>query len=221
MPDTTSIGLLINTIDPSTNNFLNPVSNPDSLIAKRFVHPARSTTSYSTGLSSVQVLENNHVLMFSGRFGYGYELDATGNIVWEYRVPLKAGETVPQGTILSVNDNITFQMKRYTADFEGFNGKDLSPKGLLEEITIEEIITDIGNDLISNSINIYPNPFEQEIHIESTETLKQLEVYNLSGVMIYKKTNPLRSAMLDTSQFKKGLYFIKINNKVIYKLVKY
>ena len=47
-----------------------------------FVHPD-TTSVYSTGLSSVQMLQNGNTLICSGRQGYSFELNPEGEVVWE------------------------------------------------------------------------------------------------------------------------------------------
>ncbi len=75
---------------------------------------------FSGGLSSVQLLPNDNILILSGSSGYAFELTPKNEIVWEYIVPLKNGNQVNQGSTISINDNTTFRMYRYPNDFEAF-----------------------------------------------------------------------------------------------------
>lgn len=87
-------------------------------------HP-EPTALYSTGLSSVQFLPNNNILICSGRFGYHVELTPDNQVVWEYKTPLQAGMPVSQGTELDLNANLTFRIDRYPTDYEAFENRTL------------------------------------------------------------------------------------------------
>ncbi len=212
LPDTTSIGMVINTLEANSNDYINPANEPQSLIEKKIVHPTNSALSYSTGLSSIQVLENGHVLLLAGRTGYAYELDAEGNIVWEYRIPIKAGKPVPQGTNLEINNNITFRMDKYPLDYQGFVGRELSPMGLLEEMEFDEVITDLPKPAISTNIEIYPNPTTEKLQIESNDRIGQINIFNAGGQLLRNLSFDENTAEISLKLFKPGLYFLTLKN---------
>ncbi|RMF32541.1 MAG: hypothetical protein D6765_00165, partial [Bacteroidetes bacterium] len=72
---------------------------------------------HSTGLSGVQFLPNGNVLITSGRWGYTFELSPDGEVVWEYKTPLRGGAPVAQGDTLELNQNLTFRVRRYPTDY--------------------------------------------------------------------------------------------------------
>ena len=226
MPDTTSIGVLLNTIKTSTNEYVDPTINPEELIIKTYKHPEKPAIAYSNGLSNLQIFENGHALMFSGRSGYGYELDNEGNIVWEYRIPFKYGKTVKQGEQLDENDNITFKMNRYAVDYPAFNGKDLTPKGLLEELEFtneaEEVEDDDEITSIEDEINedeglsTFPNPFKEVLFIENNYLQSKFSLYSMDGRILMQNVYlSLGTNLIDTNNLKNGIYFIKSGSKVI------
>ena len=124
---------------------------------------------FSTGLSSVQVLPNDNRLITSGRFGYTFELTPDNEIVWEYKTPFNGSAFATQGDILAINNNLTFRMTRYPADFDAFEGKDLSGKGWIElepDSTFCSFLTSIDIPMDETAFKVYPNPANDFITVE-------------------------------------------------------
>jgi len=178
-----------------------------------------STAMYSSGLSSVQRLDNGNTLICSAQRGYSFEITPSNEIVWEYVTPLKLGVRVKQGDSLKVAENNTFRIARYASDFIGFNGRDLRSKGYIElnpdtafcnlsSIGISKIIdTDI--------LNIYPNPSNLVLHIDIDRAkinLSSVVLYSITGEKLIEKSAILHSAFeMDLSSVPSGFYFLSIN----------
>ena len=186
-------------------------------------HPT-PTAVYSTGLSSIQVLDNGNFLICSGRQGYSFELTPDNQIVWEYVTPLKAGQPVSQGETLALSDNMTFRIQRYPVDFAGFTGKDLSPKGWIElnpDTTFCDEILPVSNQLGGFQISMFPNPARDMVTIKWNGGIwVDVDVIDLMGRSVVE---PMRLTggrkYLDTSQLNNGLYFVRINGKESGKLM--
>lgn len=217
VPDTTSIGMLIKTLDDVSGSYLNPVQNPKNLVLTKYIHPDKPNIAYSTGLSSVHVFENGHALLFAGRYGYGYELDTQGNIVWEYRVPIKAGKPIEQGTVLGPNDNITFRMEHYSKDYEAFQGKNLTSKGLLEELEFEEseVVTSLDHELQEEPLLVYPNPFENNLFIEANTKNKSFQILTVEGRRIKEGTLLNGINVISSASFQQGIYILKTETEIV------
>ncbi|MEY3050983.1 MAG: hypothetical protein RLY31_768 [Bacteroidota bacterium] len=178
-------------------------------------HP-EPTAMYSEGLSSAQFLPNGNVLILSGRQGYAFELTPDNEIVWEYVTPLKGGQPVPQGTLLAANDNLTFRMDRYPADFSGFEGRDLSPIGWIELNPDSQFC---GNILPSFeavrdvAVTLSPNPARDRVTISWKAGIwADLSVYDLFGRPVYgpeKLTGG--QTYLDVSAWQPGTYFVRVD----------
>ncbi|MEO1259541.1 MAG: aryl-sulfate sulfotransferase [Bacteroidota bacterium] len=222
--------------DFSTFNIINP---PWDMYSNRYLlnsgvwgpadfdvnltHPT-PTDVYSSGLSSMQVLDNGNYLICSGRQGYAFELTPSQEIVWEYITPLNGGQPVNQGDTLDLNDNLTFRMDRYPVDFIGFENRDLSPKGWIELNpdtnfcdTILPVFTQNGNYQIA----IYPNPADGMVTIEWHGGIwVEVDVVDLMGRQVI---TPMRLTggrkYLDTSHLNNGLYFVRINGNESSKLL--
>lgn len=169
---------------------------------------------YSTGLSSFQQLVNENYLITVGRFGYTYEITPDNEIVWEYITPIRNGFSVPQGEELVANDNLTFRSHKYPVDFEAFEGKDLSPKGWIEEeprVDYCDVLTDI-DELTTTTLRMYPVPSNSSLTIDLPEgNDHRVELYTLSGQRVFIKSGLQNYAMIDVSTFQEGVYIVRVN----------
>lgn len=222
----------VNSIITPLNGFNYTLGSNNTFLPQDFdktiLHPESSFLAFSNGLSNAQLLDNGNILVFSGRWGYAYELTEQDEIVWEYRVPLKVGKPVNQGdTSLLINDNLTFRMNRYSVDYPAFIGKDLEPKGYIENMPDETYCDRLLNvedeNLNYNSeIRIYPNPVEHMVFIECESNLigDQYEVYDAGGRKILSGILLSDINRIDMSQLEKGMYLLKVGMNRYTKIIK-
>jgi len=224
-PDSSTAHLFLPAFDTLSWTYPLPdfAYGPESFAETKF-HPEGGERTFSSGLSSMQVLPNGNWLICSGRWGYSYELTPDDELVWEYITPLKGGAPVEQGDTLSLNNNLTFRMNRYAPDFPGFAGKDLSPKGYIEENPNTGFCgLLVSSDKVTpeeSGINIYPNPFAEQLIIEKEEeSAVDVRLFNLSGKQL--KFFLLRGGreVLDLSDLPEGIYFLRLPAETV-KIVK-
>ena len=60
-----------------------------------------------------------------------------------------------------------------------------------------------------NQLKIYPNPFKDELHIQSNNEIKMIEIYNLVGQKLIRSIN---QKSISTTQLKSGMYLIKVTD---------
>ena len=60
-----------------------------------------------------------------------------------------------------------------------------------------------------NQLKIYPNPFKDELHIQSNNEIKMIEIYNLVGQKLIRSIN---QKSISTTQLKSGIYLIKVTD---------
>jgi hypothetical protein len=221
LPNETSEGMLINTINPETGSYYLDDLAADDAVIETYQHPNNSSLSYSTGLSSIQRLNNGNILTLAGRWGYAYEITSDNSLVWEYRIPFNAGKVVPQGTDLGLNNNITFRMKRYPIDYGAFEGKDLSPQGLLEEFDdSDEVVTSIEKQNFSDSFDVYPNPANGRVTLKIpsgfVNNALTLEIIDVGTSKTFHMTDMVANQeiiTLEESILAVGLNLVKITNE--------
>jgi hypothetical protein len=74
------------------------------------------------------------------------------------------------------------------------------------------VITEADNFETTNSINIFPNPFNDQININSSEEPCLISIYNSLGKIIFlQKTNSLEQ-QIDLSKQPAGIFFLQINS---------
>jgi subtilisin family serine protease len=81
----------------------------------------------------------------------------------------------------------------------------------LNEIENYEDITGI-NDNYDVNVNIYPNPVDDRLYIETETEVENIVVYDVYGrLQDYKTTRLQGSVTVDLSRLNAGIYFVKIN----------
>ncbi len=78
------------------------------------------------------------------------------------------------------------------------------------------------NDNFQSEFAVYPNPATNFITIDSySETVSMISIYDISGKILLSKNNLTSTTdTIDISSLSKGIYFIRINNKLTTKLIK-
>ncbi len=66
---------------------------------------------------------------------------------------------------------------------------------------------------IQNTINIYPNPTNQNFTIAATEIPKAIKLFNAVGQLIYAETPMQNITQIQVSQLPRGLYFVHIQQQ--------
>jgi hypothetical protein len=216
-------------LDFSTVNFINPswdmyewrylktsgAWGPESPYFEN-KHP-EPTKLFSNGLSSVQLLPNDNILILSGVSGYAFELTPDNKIVWEYIVPLKNGNQVSQGSMIVPNDNTTFRMFRYPKEFQAFEGKNLDAKGYIElnpDVNYCNKLVNSKDDGFHKITNLYPNPSTDLIIIESN-VASEAKITDINNKHIFNIELKIGKNEFDISSLPAGLYFVTSNNGII------
>jgi len=78
-------------------------------------------------------------------------------------------------------------------------------------------------DPINNATHcyLYPNPTESQVAIQADQQITSVEVSNTMGRVVYKHTfNNTKNIQLSISDWPVGVYFVRVNNAVVQKLVK-
>ena len=176
-------------------------------------HP-NDSRSVSSGLSSVQLLPNDNLLVCSGRWGFSYEMTPSGQVVWEYVTPIVRGAPGAQGdTSLTINANLTFRLKRYGMDFPGFNGRDLTTKGYIETNPdtsyCEQLTTSVFN-IEQKSLSIFPNPVGDYLFLkDGLERNTRLFIFDSLGNLIENVELSRIENGISVNHLTPGVYFIR------------
>jgi len=94
------------------------------------------------------------------------------------------------------------------------------------ETTVSETIYEalsISNPNLDKTISVYPNPSKNNVSIESKNTIKSIELFDVQGRLLLAQVINLETAELDLTNRNAGIYFIKIttdSGNKIEKLIK-
>lgn len=91
---------------------------------------------------------------------------------------------------------------------------------LVEDIvtitSLGEMIDDIldtdeeVDELLQQDVAVYPNPASNELNIESTNTIEQIDVYSISGKLVQSLQGGDKYQQIDISQLNTGFYYLSI-----------
>jgi hypothetical protein len=99
------------------------------------------------------------------------------------------------------------------ADFYGY---DLYSDGgvgtYIDDVKLEKMSTvsfsTAKNDV---SLNVYPNPANNVISIESSEMIKSIRIYNVAGAQVLNYTPSSKLSELNISELSSGIYYMSAN----------
>jgi hypothetical protein len=190
---------------------------------------------FSHNISGAQRLANGNTLICEGAEGRFFEVTEEGVQVWEYINPVGFFGPLQQGQ--APTQNPCFRANKYELDFPGFAGHDLTPGAPIELMPLDyecapfatdtteikdTVITAIEiNSLLLNEgriLTIYPNPFSDILHIESTLSETRIDILDLHGRLVYTGRG---SQAIDTMPWPSGLYLLrtKDNNQTTTKKI--
>ena len=195
---------------PMTNNIFDPAD-----FSVTVTHPGNESRVNSALVSSVQFFPNGNTLLFAGRWGFAYEINPAGEVVWEYVVPMKVGERISQGDTLGIGDNLTFRMSRYSIDYMAFEGRDLTPSEYLELEPNEgycNFLLPAATPLADRQdIRIYPNPARLQLTVELPSDGKEfpLTIHSMNGQLMDRVLARPGTTSVDVSQLPAGIYLLR------------
>ncbi len=127
---------------------------------------------------SVQRLPNGNTLIVNSRQGEFFEVAPTKEKLWAYINPVSDQGPVRQGD--SITFNQVYKVRRYSADYSGFAGKDLTPDGPIElPAAVEEI-----KPATHLELKLSQNPFTHSVEISyqvGAPGQVRIKLYNALG----------------------------------------
>jgi hypothetical protein len=63
------------------------------------------------------------------------------------------------------------------------------------------------------SVNMYPNPVQEEIHLTASSSIEQLEILQLNGSLLYSFQPNQTSAQISVAGFSPGMYLVNLKTK--------
>jgi hypothetical protein len=72
----------------------------------------------------------------------------------------------------------------------------------------------------NSKFNIYPNPANDKIFIESELIHHHAEIFDINGKLVINRVLDLNITTIDISNLTQGIYFIKVSNETVGKFIK-
>ena len=170
------------------------------------------TSLYAEDISGAQRLPNGNTLINDGPKGTLTEVTSTGTVVWKYVCPvsdlgpLMQGDTLPNDpTHPGEKMSAVFRVYRYPVNYPAFIGQVLTPGDVIELNP-----TSVGDLNKQPSLQIYPNPFTNNISVRNTSGKEYYQLLNSMGQTVWTGMNIIRE---DFSSLAFGLYVLKVNTQ--------
>jgi len=117
-----------------------------------------------------------------------------------------------------INDELvtTFDIPEDAAvgDYDLVVGEGLEYGCIFDCVACFTVNQTIGIDPVFNAaLSVYPNPFENQVHLQSEELLLEvsLQVYDAIGKMVFERSwSELQNEVIDVAHLPKGVYTFKI-----------
>lgn len=127
-----------------------------------------------------------------------YFISGSGTGLVIYGVSLQTGLVVSQGTI-SNTGALYFDMMRIQSDCYESQPTRTPPSASAPELSAQP-----------TTIEVYPNPFLNEVHISSEAELQKIELYRANGTLLQSVEATGKAFTLETSLLNEGIYFLQI-----------
>ncbi len=172
--------------------------------------------------SGMMSLPNGNVELCESSKGRFSEITKTGDLLMTYVNPV-GDEIFNQFDILEINDNTAFRVEKYPTDYSGFEGKDMNPKGIIEDFNstsencsmlqfYEELdisVVKVNNPVIDNRVR-----FDQ--YISNTD----ISITDINGHLLFELVRFNGNYFILT--LPPSLYIMQLrkrNKKQIFKLI--
>ncbi len=197
---------IINSEYTKTNSVFNPQASEWSWNGS-----IRGNTVIERIQSGTHSLPNGNLMICESSRGRISEITKSGTLLWSYANP--DGDILyDQFDIITLSGNTIFRGEKYPENYIGFNGKDLTPSGIIENensvsVTCNSTLSSPNNSLL-NELSII-NPVENNsVQFNKTIQLDELSIYDLNGRQIVKRLN-INDDRVDVN-LNSGIYILKV-----------
>lgn len=99
--------------------------------------------------------------------------------------------------------------------------QDMPNSSQITYLNFRGVATSLSTENLNRSVlKIYPNPFKNLVSVDGTHSGESFEVYNLLGELEVKGWFTDTNNKIDLSEFQKGIYFLKLGESEVVRLIK-
>ena len=201
------------------NAVMSPLAPDDYLVAPNLIGATENTTISFWACAQDEDYPSEH---------FGVAVSTTGNTNAEDFTTIAEWTMTAKETRAGTWYEYTADLSEYAGQFiwvalRHFNSSNLFIL-CVDDISINNFVRymefnstfniTIGNvSIAENEITseIYPNPVDDKLYINSKDNIEEIEIYNLLGVKLHSETiSQGNENMIDMSGFESGLYLVKI-----------
>ena len=169
---------------------------------------------YSAFLSNAQRLANGNTLINSGSPGRIFEVTPEDEIVWEYEIPLFGDSPATQGQ--SVNNNANFRAYKFSSDYTGFEGLDLTPGLPIEINPLDCELSVSTEDAISYEISAWYDASSNSIRWNKEDLFdSEIDVIDMQGRLVLR-INTKQINVYQLPIFMEGMYVFRASLNGVY-----
>ena len=151
----------------------------------------------------------------------------TITLTWEEQSGAKSYKVYRDGSFLADTDDAEFTDTDLDPDTEYcYTVRSVCEDGKSKD-SEEVCATTYGGEDIEEEttsvFDIYPNPVEDKLYIESEMEIEEVVVYTITGVVVGQQTTVNRQQSIDVTNLNSGVYFVKIvtsEGEVVKRIVK-
>jgi hypothetical protein len=155
--------------------------------AQLWTYTTPAQTDFSSGrFGGSQRLPNGNTLICNANSGEFFEVDTTEEIVWKYQNPVD-GDNILNRDDQPVGNLQVFRCYRYSSEYPGLDGKDLTPGEPIELYTPLAVNDESGKITNFKLYDNYPNPFNPTTAISYSldkDGDVLINIYDISGKLI-------------------------------------
>lgn len=100
-----------------------------------------------------------------------------------------------------------------TAEGAKFLGIIIKEDDELSSTTVEPEMADVNNVETNNGFQIYPNPTDGMVHINSNDVIKDINVTDITGKLVLEKKVDANNVDLNLSSAPQGVYSLKVTTE--------
>lgn len=211
-------------VDPALSNGIYAKSTTGSFLPETYdweYTKSPPTDFYSRFISGAQQLSNGNLLIDDGAHGTFFEINSSGEEVWKYVNPVTILGIAEQGSSVTTpsgnNTNTVFRATKYAYDYPAFTDKELTigiPIELNYNLNACQIILDMHDEFRISMV--YPSPAINELTIENFSG--NFEIINSNGLLM-KSGSVMGLSIVDISNLQNGLYFVRLENHSVKKIL--
>ncbi len=169
-------------------------------------YPSESTRTYSGEnldffsdyTSGAVVLPNGNMHVTVGRPGIMKEISPDGELVWQFNI---------------LDARYIFRSEKYSVDHPAFEGKDLTPKGTIEDFNDYDCNLVATQELPEEDFPLRIYQTTSEIEISNDQITFGFQLFNINGVTISSHSSAMKNHhVIDKTSLPGGVYYLRVFN---------